>query len=149
MKKEDNIFNCFFKVGFNPDLDEQELTTITNVFKTYIWGERGIEGKLKKFKYESYGKDLELILFQFYVKPPQIELQKIVEIEPYRKNEKAIGIPIIVTDENFFSKSEEERYRFLNQSIVHKLDTLAKVVKQKKLDTKIEKLSVEVQKDLG
>ena len=53
------------------------------------------------------------------------ELQNLKEIENYRKNEKSIGIPIIVTDENFFSKSKEGRYIFITQSILQKIDVLA------------------------
>jgi len=98
---------------------------------------------------ETYGKDLMIILFQFYVNPLPIELQNLKEIEPYRKKEKAIGIPIIVNDENFFSKSEEGRYNFLKQSILQKLDLLAEVVKKKKLDTNMEQLKTDVQEILN
>jgi hypothetical protein len=78
-----------------------------------------------------------------------MELQKLKEIEPYRAKEKAIGIPIIVTDENFFSKSEEGRHSFLKQSILQKLDLLAEVVKKKKLDTNMEQLKSDLQKLLN
>lgn len=145
----DNIFGCFFKVGFNPSLNEQDFTGLADTFKVYIWGEKGIGDTLKKLKHEDYGKDLKLALFQFYVKPTQIELQNLKGIESYRKNEKAIGIPIIVNDENFFSKSEEGRYSFLRQSILQKLNLLAEVVKQKKLDTKMEQLKADLQKLLS
>ena len=104
---------------------------------------------MKKLKYENYGKDLILVLFQFNVKPTPIELQKLRKIEPYRKNEKSIGIPIIVTDENFFNKSEEERYSFLKQSILQKLDLLAEVVRKKKLDTNIGLLKSDLEKLLN
>ena len=77
-----------------------------------------------------------MILFEFYVNPIPYLQQNLKEMGSYRKNEKSIGIRIIVTDENFFSKSEEERYIFLKQSILQKLDLLAEVVKKKKLDTK-------------
>lgn len=148
MEVKDNIFGCFFKVGFDPNLSEQDFTGLANTFKAYIWGDKGICDTLKKLKHENYGNDLKLALFQFYVKPTSIELQKLKEIEPYRKNEKAIGIPIIVTDENFFSKSEEGRYSFLKQSILQKLDLLAEVVKKKKLDTKMEQLKSDLQEVL-
>jgi hypothetical protein len=104
---------------------------------------------LKKLKHENYGKDLILALFQFNVKPTSMELQNLKEIEPYRKKERAIGIPIIVTDENFFSKSEEGRYSILKQSVLQKLDLLAEVVKKKKLDTKMEQLKADLQRILS
>lgn len=37
-------------------------------------------------KHEDYGEDMKLALFQFHVKPTQIELQNLKEIEPYRKH---------------------------------------------------------------
>jgi hypothetical protein len=149
MEVKDNIFGCFFKVVFDPNLSEQDFSNLADTFKAYIWGEKGICDTLKKLKHEDYGKDLVLALFQFYVKPTPIDLQRLKEIEPYRKNEKAIGIPIIVNDENFFSKSEEERYSFLKQSILQKLDLLAEVVKKKKLDTNMEQLKTDLQKILN
>jgi hypothetical protein len=149
MEVKDNIFGCFFKVVFDPNLSEQDFSNLADTFKAYIWGEKGICDTLKKLKHEDYGKDLMLALFQFYVKPTPIDLQRLKEIEPNRKNEKAIGIPIIVNDENFFSKSEEERYSFLKQSILQKLDLLAEVVKKKKLDTNMEQLKTDLQKILN
>ena len=97
-------------------------------------------GTIKKLNQDDYGKDLKLALFQFYVNPIPIMEQALKEIEAYRKSEKSIGIPIVVNDKNFFSNSEEERYGFLKQSILQKLDLLAEVVKKKKLDTNMELL---------
>jgi hypothetical protein len=77
-----------------------------------------------------------------------MELQKLKEIESYRKNEKSIGIPIIVNEDNFFSKSEEGRQEFLRQSIFQKLELLAEVVKKKKLDTDMELLKSDLEKIL-
>jgi hypothetical protein len=143
---DDNIFGCFFKVCFDPNLSEHGFANLANTFKAYIWGERGICDTLKKLRRDDYGKDLKLALFQFYVRPKRLELQKLKAIESYRKNEKSIGIPIIVNDENFFSKSEEDRYFFLRHSILQKLDLLEAVVKKNKLDTKIDQLKIDLQK---
>ena len=65
-------------------------------FRSYIWGEKGIDVFLKSLSYVDYGKDLKRILFQFYIMPCDYERICIKEIEQYRKKEKAIGIPIIV-----------------------------------------------------
>jgi len=146
MNDDKNILGCFFKVGFDPNLNEQDFTNLANTFRPYVWGEKGICDTLKKLKHEDYGKDLKLALFQFNVKPTPLELQRLKDIEPYRAKEKSIGIPIIVTDENFFNKSEEGRYSFLKQSVVQKLDLLAEVVKKKKLDTKMDLLKSDLQK---
>jgi hypothetical protein len=149
MNNDENIFGCFFKVGFDPSLTEQDFSNLANTFKSYIWGEKGICDTLKKLNNEDYGNDLKLALFQFNVKPTPIELQLLKEIESYRAKEKAIGIPIIVNDENFFSKSDAERYSFLKQTIFQKLDLLAEVVKKKKLDTKMDLLKADLQELLS
>ena len=136
------------KIGFDSSLSEQDFVNLDKAFSPYIWGENGISDTLKKLKHEDYGKDLVLVLFQFNVKPTAIELQRLKEIESYRAKEKAIEIPIIINDENFFSKSEKGRYSFLKQSIEQKLDLLAEVVKKKKLDTNMEQLKTDLQKIL-
>ena len=83
-------------------------------FRTYIWGEKGIDVLLKSLSYVDYGKDLKRILFQFYIMPCDYERIHIKEIEQYRKNEKAIGIPIIV-ERSFsnFQKQREENFLYL------------------------------------
>ncbi len=143
---DDNIFGCFLKIGFDPNISGQDAIDLANKFRTYIWGDKGICDTLKMLKHEDYGKDLKLTLFEFYVKPLPAEVQALKEIGGYRKNEKSLGIPIIVTDENFFSKSEDGRYSFLKQSILQKLDLLAEVVKKKKLDTKMDLLKSDLEK---
>jgi len=152
MNDNNNILGCYVSVTqAYPDADQQTKDLATEqgrLFRTYIWGEKGICDTLKKLNHEDYGKDLILALFQFYVNPLPIMEQNLKEIEPYRKKEKSIGIPIIVNNRNFFSLSEEGRYSFLKQSILQKLDLLAEVVKQKKLDTKVDLLKSDLQKIL-
>lgn len=141
MGDENYIIGCFASTNMG---DEQGV-----LFRTYIWGDEGIGNVLKALRYENYGNDMKRILFQFYVNPIPYEQQNLKEIEPYRAREKAIGIPIIVTNENFFSKSEKERYNFLKQTILEKLDLLAEIVKKKKLDTKIGLLKADLEKILA
>ncbi|MFZ0596116.1 MAG: hypothetical protein WAM46_03975 [Flavobacterium sp.] len=148
MKEINNIFGCFMKIGFDPNLSEHDFMDIDKIFSPYLWGERGISNELKKLKYNDYGEDLLLALFHFNVKPTLIELQKLKSIGSYRKNEKSIGISIIINDENFFNKSELERYDFLKQSIFQKLDLLEEVVKKKKLDTSMNLLKTDLKRVL-
>jgi hypothetical protein len=153
MSDDKNIFGCFVSYpSLMYDATESEKANAKSqgdLFRTYIWGDKGICDTLKKLNNEDYGNDLKLALFQFNVKPMPIVMQALKEIESYRKNEKSIGIPIIVTDENFFSKSEEGRYSFLKQSIFQKLELLAEVVKKRKLDTKMDLLKADLQKLLN
>lgn len=132
INSNENILGCFVSSTIG---DENG-----NVFRSYIYGENNLSETIKMLKHNDYGEDLKLILFQFYVNPIPYLLENLKPIENYRKSEKAIGIPIIVNDENFFSKSESERYDFLRESILQKLDLLAEVVKKKKLDTNIKLL---------
>jgi len=150
----ENILGCFVSCPasiYNPNVSEKDAliaqdanSELCKLFRAYIFGERGISITLKTLKNKDYGKDLVLALFQFYVNPIPYELEHLKEIENYRKNEKTIGIPIIVIAENFFSKSETERYAFLRESIFQKLDLLAEVVKKKKLDTNMELLKLDL-----
>ena len=71
--------------------------------------------------------------------PCDYERIHIKEIEQYRKNEKSIGIPIVV-ERSFFQFSETERREFLVSSMLSKFNILGNVVKNKKLDTNKTKL---------
>jgi hypothetical protein len=139
-----NIFGCYASLTqASPNADQKEQDLLSeqgDLFRTYVWGKNGICDIIKKLNQEDYGIDLKLALFQFYVNPIPMMEQALKPIENYRKNEKSIGMPIIVNYENFFSKSEEGRYDFLRESILQKLDLLTEVVKKKKLDTNMELL---------
>ncbi len=153
MNNDKNIFGCYVSITqAYPDADQQIKDLAREqgqLFRTYIWGEKGICDTLKALNQDDYGKDLNLALFQFYVNPiPSME-QALKQIDAYRANEKSIGIPIIINNGNFFSKSEEERYDFLKQSILQKLDLLVEVVKKKKLDTKMDLLKADLQRILS
>ena len=149
MSDDKNIFGCYASLtqaSLDSDQKTQDLASEQgDLFRTYIWGEKGICETIKKLNQDHYGNDLKLALFQFYVNPIPMMEQALKEIEPYRAKEKSVGIPIIVNNENFFCKSEEERYSFLKQSILQKLDLLAEVVKKKKLDTKMELLKSDLE----
>ena len=122
-----------------PEDVSEEVVKKGDEFRSYIWGEKGIDVFLKSLSYVDYGKDLKRILFQFYIMPCDYERIHIKEIEQYRKKEKAIGIPIIV-ERSFFQFSETERRKFLVSSMLSKFNLLGNVVKNKKLDTNITKL---------
>ena len=153
MNNDIEIFGCFVSQSTIVYGSEQAMIDKSSeqgkLFRTYIWGEKGIDRNLKQLKHKDYGEDLKLILFEFYINPLPIELEGLKSVQAYRKKEKSIGIAIIVTDENFFSKSDDERYSFFKQTILQKLDILAEVIKKKKLDTKIELLKSDLQRILN
>ena len=137
---DDNVFGCFVSSTIGDPMGPE--------FRSYIYGENGLKETLSPLKYSDYGDDLKLILFQFYVNPIPYLVENLKEIENYRKKEKAIGIPIIINNENFFSKTEGERYDFLRENLLLKLETLSLVINQKKLDTNIESLKSDLKKIL-
>lgn len=141
----ENIFGCFVSVTLPSPSEKQETIDLAksqgDLFRSYIYGEKGLSKIVKMLDFKNYGKDFKLILFQFYVNPLPIEENSIRGIEAYRKKEKSIGVPIIVNDDNFFSKSEDGRYNFLKESLLNKMDLVAEVVIERHLDTDIEKLT--------
>lgn len=149
MAESENLFGIFFKVGFDAARSPEDLARSAVVFRPYVGGNNGLDRGLKSIKHRDYGKDLAFVLLMFYVRPSIAELMKLKEIESYRKTEKSIGIPIVVNDENFFSRTETGRLEFLRNSIKRKLDLLAEVVKKKKLDTNVELLKADVEKALA
>ncbi|MDN5205231.1 hypothetical protein QQ008_27860 [Fulvivirgaceae bacterium BMA10] len=153
MDKDENLLGCFVSYPSlmydATEIQKENAKKQGDVFHSYIWGKKGICDHLKKLKHEDYGKDLVMILFQFYVNPIPYELENIKDIENYRKREKSIGIPIIVNDKNFFSQSQEGRHRFIKESILQKMDLLNEVVRSRKLDTKVDALKSDLQKLLS
>jgi len=141
---DESILGCFVSgptISFDATpAEEIEADKQGVLFRSYIWGEKGIDNLFKKLKSQDYGNVLKLILFQFYINPHPIELDHIEEVESYRKNERSIGLSIIVNNQNFFNRTELERYQFLEKTILSRLDSLKNIVIQKKLDTKMELL---------
>jgi hypothetical protein len=117
-----------------------EDRTLANYFRNYLWNENEFLSKIKNIEFKKYGNDIELILLEFYINPNTIYLKNIKEIERFNKRRKSIGIPIILNDDNFISKSEKERNSFLKENIEKKLDLLVKKIKKNKLDTAYTKL---------
>lgn len=152
-RDDENILGCF--ISWAANYADEDPATIelrekkSKLFSAYIWDEVGVAESLKTLKRSDYGKDLKLALFQFYVLPLIEQLAHLKEIERYRPKERAIGIPIIIHDENFFNRSDFERRRFLKDVVLEKLDLLAHVVKRNKLDTDIELLKADVAKVLS
>lgn len=147
MDSKNNILGFFVSISTIAN-SRQEEPSQGELFRGYIWGEDGISGKLSVFEYDRYGSDIKKILFQFEVNPPEFLKAHLKEIESFRSKEKAIGVPVIVDQENFFKKTEKERNLFIKQIILYKIDLLSEVVKKKKFDTDIEKLKTDVESTL-
>jgi hypothetical protein len=140
---EQNIFGCYFNNSVDSSWSESRINQafeLGETFRKYLWDSGGFANIIKPIEYSKYGKDIERILFQFYINPiPELYAQ-LEEIEPYRKKEKSIGIPIVLNDDNFFKKGIEVRNKFLKETVLKKLDLLKEIITKKKLDTNIELL---------
>ncbi|MBC6996054.1 hypothetical protein QWY85_19305 [Neolewinella lacunae] len=147
--QKENLFGCFVSgpslLGDATKHEDEAAEEKGKSFRRYIWGDIGIDHLLKQVVNIEYGNDVKLILFQFYLNPLQYELDHLDKGEGFRKREKSIGKNIIVTDENFFEKTEGERLEFLEASILNSLIQLEEEHKGK-LDTRFDLLIREVKK---
>ena len=119
-----------------------------DAFRAYLWADNGLKARLGSLQWMSYGKDLRLLLFQFYVRPIPFERGHLREIENYRPKEKSIGIPVVIDDDNFFRLPESQRLEFFTHIILKKLDLVSQKVKRNGLDCDIAKLKVDVERHL-
>lgn len=151
-ENKNHIFGIFVSIAMPnkyslPELSEKELilvkAKVDNDGKTvrdFLWGDKSIDIEFKKTDYHNYGEDMKLILFQFYLNPIGYDMKYIEGIEPYRKKEKAIGIPIIIWMDDFLKLTNKDKYLFLQNIFTEKMDLLEAVVKKKKLDTNMPRL---------
>ena len=143
-----NILGCFVKgpavLWDNSEETKNAAANKGKLFREYIWGENGIDPLLKKLNHADYGKDLILILLEFHLCPIPYELEYVRKIGNYRRKEKSIGLPIIADDGNFFSKPENERRKYLSNSVFEKLNLLKVTIKRNKLDTNIDNLTADL-----
>lgn len=138
---DDNIFG--FYASFHSGETDQELV------KKYLWGDKGLKEQLKSLKWQSYGQDIHLILFEFYVKPITYLRDALKEMGSYRRKEKSIGIPVIIDQDNFFKLTDTDKQKFFHSTILKRLELLREKVKRNKLDLDIEKLKTDADILLG
>lgn len=143
-----SIFGCYISyptLQYGCTVEQkQEAKTKGDLFKEYIWGKNGIDKKQKQLPTERYGQDLQLILLQFHINPLECEMAHLLPIERFRKKEKAIGIPIIITDDNFFNLNAQGRIDFIQNTFSERLGLLDKIVKRNRLDTDIVTLRTDI-----
>lgn len=138
---DDNIFG--FYASFMSGETDQETV------KQYLWGDTGLKEQLKSLKWQEFGQDFHLILFEIYVNPIQYSREALKEMGNYRRKEKSIGIPIILDYDNFFKLTETERHEFFHSTIVKRLELLKEKVKRNKLDLDINQLITATDQVLG
>lgn len=114
--------------------------------KEHLWGENGLKNRFSTLKWQDYGTDIVLILFEFNVNPIPYLRENLKEIGSYRRKEKSIGIPTILDNENFFELDENEQLDFLKNRIIEKLSLVKEKVKRNKLNFNIDGLISDVKK---
>lgn len=129
---ENNLYGVY--ASFNIGEVEKEYV------KQLLWGANGLKELLSEIKWFDYGRDIEIILFEFHVNPIPYELNNIKEIGNYRQKEKSIGIPIILDQDGFFKLNSKGKEIYLRTTILDKLKLLRNKIKRNKLDLDIEKL---------
>lgn len=150
MGKDGNLIGCFVcGPTVNWD-DDQRIKAAAaeqgQLFRGYIWGDTGFDNCLKQLMHSDYGVDLKTILFQFYLNPIPVELAKLKAIGSYRKNEKSVAVTVIVDNDNFFKRTDEERRHFLKEAILNRAALLEGVAKKRKLDTDFKRLKIDLEK---
>lgn len=142
----ESLLGCYVSFTATNRMSVEEQNSIFEkgrLFKSYIWGENGIARTLNQLPPASYGNDLKLILFEFYVHPASSVTRHLKAIN-YKKQEKTICLPIIINDENFFNKADTERCYFLKGALISKLETLIPFCTQKRLNCEVGKIKLDL-----
>lgn len=87
---ENNIFGCYFNNSVDSNWSESKINQafeLGETFRSYLWDSGSFANIIKQIEYNNYGKDIERILFQFYINPIPELYAKLKEIESYRKKE--------------------------------------------------------------
>jgi hypothetical protein len=141
------ILGCYVSVSTSAKLSAEEQSQSFKegrMFRQYIWGEYGVMNILKQITSNSYGNDLKLILFEFYINPQVTHIEYISKGFNYKKKEKSIGVPILIGN-TFFDKSEDEKLRYIRNIILNKLSLLIEFAKEKKIDFNVDLLQKDLQ----
>lgn len=110
-------------------------TEIGNLFRQYVWKELGIDVLIKKNIINNYSKDLNLLLIMYYVEgkfpvnPPEDG-----KVNNYSTKEKSISVSISVTKEKFHERTEEERRKFIVESIKLAVKKVNERMSKKKME---------------
>ena len=148
MAKEKGLIGCFISgpsvLWDATEAEKQSAASEGELFRKYIWGDDGLDNRLKGLKNATYGQDVVLILFEFILKPLPLEVAGRKSLESYRKKEKSIGLTLFIDDRNFFKHSADRQPLILGDMILEKLTALSNLIRKKKLDTNIERLEQDI-----
>jgi len=115
--------------------------------RMYIWKRKGFSRFLSKHVYgNAYGKDLELLLIQYYVdgplKAPNMPIK--AKIRNYSNKNKDIAVAFPVTPDRFHDAEEPERRRFVVGTTLDAIDLVETRLGKRKLDIDFARLRSDV-----
>jgi hypothetical protein len=116
-----------------------------DVFSPYIWGNLGFTRVLEKYLSCGYGRDLELLLVQYYVEGIyDINAPENPRQSNYSKKNKDIAVAFSVTKENFHNVGERERRQFIVDTALQAIDLVEGRLGKRKLDIDFKRLKEDV-----
>lgn len=117
-------------------------------FAEYIWGENGYEILLKEILLKYYGKDLRLLLIQYYVEEdykPDWSPDK-PRLSNYSNKNKDIAVAFSVNKDKFHNVGEQERRQFIVETTLQAVDLVEARLGKRKLDINFKRLREDVVK---
>ncbi|HPA62822.1 MAG TPA: hypothetical protein PLM72_10185 [Spirochaetota bacterium] len=111
-------------------------TEVDCMFSPYIWSDRGIDAYIKKYINQSnYSKDLDFLLIMFYVEgkffDQPVENGK---VSNYSSKDKSISVAIDVSKDKFHNKNDDERKKYIIESIILSVNIVAGKLQMKKME---------------
>lgn len=134
------------EIAWDASTEQEDMYELKGAeFKRYF---DELEQKTASLNYQDYGSDIELILLEFHLFTNHETAKHYEDLENYRPKEKSIAANILIYNENFFDKSDDERRKFLAQSILSRISALQKRLARTNLDTNIDKLVIDIENSL-
>lgn len=136
------IIGYFLKVGIGGDRAD-------SLFSPHLFGERGFKTYLlKTLSQGKYGKDLELILIQYYLEGKSLPDNSPHEprLANYSSKNKDIAIAFSVTRDKFYNVSNIKRRQFIVDTTLQAIDMVKGRLGKRKLDIDFETLRKDVKK---
>lgn len=121
------MIKAFIKIGFDPNKSEADFKKLNDIFVPYIWGANGLIDLLK-LNINEYCQKLDTLLVKYFVCPTENEIKNIKEIGSIDNKQKIIDVSIVVDDNNFFSKDENDRKNYLINSLIKVIYDLSKKI---------------------
>jgi hypothetical protein len=120
-----SLFGYFIKAG-----DDK----VSELIAPLIWGREGILSLLESVSKKDYGRDLELVLIQYYVEGEfPVHGPEEMKVGRYSSKEKNIAVAITVHKHNFHNLERNDRKDFVSKTSLDAFEAVAKKLSKRKL----------------